>query len=398
MKKKYEFTIVKNNIDNIFFFLFIIFNVFSVFAFLNLFINLFILGIYLILNNKKLVLDNFIKIHFIGLFTILLYSAFCIILFKHNIYYFYVILRLLIFNIILYYILYNSTNIGTKINLLLMLFIFNSIIAIMSFYDFFHINILINYLKFLNILNPASSSLIRNGGLISYIEAGFMSFFVIYFLLKRSLNITKILILILIMLSMLFQARTPILFASILFFLEFIFINSKNISYIVIIIFISSILIFNFYDDIKTNINWISDLFTLMDNKSVNDLSNANSLELLKFYNSNLLEQLFGTGLRNWNSNDLNVLNTDSGYLIILRGMGLIGSFLFFLYIGTFILFLINFFYKYYNKKQFAQILVLFLTFIIYNYKGTSFYGIGVSTMFYTVFYLEYFNTRKAKK
>ncbi len=106
---------------------------------------------------------------------------------------------------------------------------------------------------------------------------------------------------------------------------------------------------FNFYDEIESNIIWISDILTLTDNKSMSGLLDYNFLEFSKFYSSNLSEQLFGTGFRNWNSDDFNVINTDSGYLIILRGLGIIGFFLFVMYIGTLILFLLNYFYTLYT-------------------------------------------------
>ena len=67
------------------------------------------------------------------------------------------------------------------------------------------------------------------------------------------------------------------------------------------------------------------------------------------------------------------------------------------MYIGTLILFLLNHFYKYYDKKQFIHAVVVLIAFISYNYKGVSFYGLGVSTLFYIVFYLEYFKNRKEK-
>lgn len=396
MNKKIIFS--QNILDNIFFFLFVIFNIFSIFGFFNLFINLLLLGSYFILNKKKFIFDRFIKIHLFFLLLIMFYCSICIIVFHHNIYYLYVVLRLLVFNLTLYYILNNSKNIDKKIGILLFLLIVNSIITLLSFYNIFNINFIINYLSELNVINPGSSSFIRNGGLMSYIEAGFMSFFSIYILLKKPLDIKSVFFILLIIISCLFQARTPLVFILGLLIIEFLVINKKNIFYLFISLLVILGMFFQYYEEIETNFIWISDIFTLADNKSINQLADSNNLEFSIFYNSNLLEQLFGTGLRNWNSDDLNVINTDSGFLILLRGIGVIGLLLFISYIFILFTFLFNNLYKNSNRKYLLQLLILFVAFIIYNYKGVSFYGLGVSTLFYSIFYLEYFNNKSKKE
>jgi hypothetical protein len=232
------------------------------------------------------------------------------------------------------------------------------------------------------------SSQIRSGGLTSYVDSGFMSLFAFSFIILREVNNKNLLKLIFLLLVCLVQARTPLMFMLFLICIYAFKLGKKKMYYLIMFVVLVPIvlnILGKFFPDLM---RWASEVMSPSTSGSIEGLSDTIAASWEGYLREPFLQQLLGTGEKNWVLySGFSTIATDSGYVGQLIGLGFVGSF--FLIFYVILLFLSSI--KVYLQKDFFHMLVLlllWLAFFIYNYKGSSFLGLGISTSFYMIFYI----------